>query len=180
MMNNDSALQLSNVLNQECTRSQVHCQSKKRALEIISELAAKQLSLPPQVVFEAILTREKMGSTGIGNGIAIPHGKLEEDTLRAVGVFVQLETPIASTRSTISLSTCSFALLVPADQTKLTCIRSPWWPNGWRTKRFVVAFARRRAMKSCMRSSPKQEAAMTHNGSRTLSFIVLRRNGTWY
>lgn len=58
MMNNDSALQLSNVLNQECTRSQVHCQSKKRALEIISELAAKQLSLPPQVVFEAILTRE--------------------------------------------------------------------------------------------------------------------------
>ena len=83
MMNNDSALQLSNVLNQECTRSQVHCQSKKRALEIISELAAKQLSLPPQVVFEAILTREKMGSTGIGNGIAIPHGKLEEDTLRA-------------------------------------------------------------------------------------------------
>ncbi len=40
-------------------------------------------------VFEAILTREKMGSTGIGNGIAIPHGKLEEDTLRAVGVFVQ-------------------------------------------------------------------------------------------
>jgi PTS system nitrogen regulatory IIA component len=106
MMNNDSALQLSNVLNQECTRSQVHCQSKKRALEIISELAAKQLSLPPQVVFEAILTREKMGSTGIGNGIAIPHGKLEEDTLRAVGVFVQLETPSPSTRSTISLSTC--------------------------------------------------------------------------
>ena len=105
MMNNDSALQLSNVLNGNVPVA-VHCQSKKRALEIISELAAKQLSLPPQVVFEAILTREKMGSTGIGNGIAIPHGKLEEDTLRAVGVFVQLETPSPSTRSTISLSTC--------------------------------------------------------------------------
>ncbi len=38
---------------------------QKRALEIISELAAKQLSLPPQVVFEAILTREKMGSTAV-------------------------------------------------------------------------------------------------------------------
>ena len=70
MTNNDTTLQLSSVLNRECTRSRVHCQSKKRALEIISELAAKQLSLPPQVVFEAILTREKMGSTGIGNGIA--------------------------------------------------------------------------------------------------------------
>lgn len=45
MINNDSALQLSNVLNQECTRSQVHCQSKKRALEIISELAAKAARL---------------------------------------------------------------------------------------------------------------------------------------
>ncbi len=59
MTNNDTTLQLSSVLNRECTRSRVHCQSKKRALEIISELAAKQLSLPPQVVFEAILTREK-------------------------------------------------------------------------------------------------------------------------
>ncbi len=180
MMNNDSALQLSNVLNQECTRSQVHCQSKKRALEIISELAAKQLSLPPQVVFEAILTREKMGSTGIGNGIAIPHGKLEEDTLRAVGVFVQLETPIAFDAIDNQPVDLLFALLVPADQTKTHLHTLSWWPNGWRTKRFVVACARRRAMKSCMRSSPKQEAAMTHNGSRTLSFIVLRRNGTWY
>ena len=118
MINNDSALQLSNVLNQDCTRSGVHCQSKKRALEIISELAAKQLGLPPQIVFEAILTREKMGSTGIGNGIAIPHGKLEEDTLRAVGVFVQLETPIAFDAIDNQPVDLLFALLVPADQTK--------------------------------------------------------------
>ena len=117
MTNNDTTLQLSSVLNRECTRSRVPCQSKKRALEIISELAAKQLSLPPQVVFEAILTREKMGSTGIGNGIAIPHGKLEEDTLRAVGVFVQLETPIAFDAIDNQPVDLLFAL-VPADQTK--------------------------------------------------------------
>ena len=112
MTNNNTTLQLSSVLNRECTRSRVHCQSKKRALEIISELAA------PQVVFEAILTREKMGSTGIGNGIAIPHGKLEEDTLRAVGVFVQLETPIAFDAIDNQPVDLLFALLVPADQTK--------------------------------------------------------------
>ena len=63
MTNNDTTLQLSSVLNQECTRSGVHCQSKKRALEIISELAAKQLSLPPQVVFEAILTRSDQNAS---------------------------------------------------------------------------------------------------------------------
>ncbi len=41
MINNDTTLQLSSVLNQECTRSGVHCQSKKRALEIISETGGK-------------------------------------------------------------------------------------------------------------------------------------------
>ena len=60
----------------------------------------------------------KQGSTGIGNGIAIPHGKLEEDTLRAVGVFVQLETPIAFDAIDNQPVDLLFALLVPADQTK--------------------------------------------------------------
>lgn len=118
MINNDSALQLSQVLSLQCTRQGVHCQSKKRVLEIISELAAKQLNLSPQVVFEVILTREKMGATGIGGGVAIPHGKLEEDMPRAVGVFVQLETPVAFDAIDNQQVDLLFALLVPASQTK--------------------------------------------------------------
>lgn len=106
MMNNDSALQLSNVLNQECTRSQVHCQSKKRALEIISELAAKQLSLPPQVVFEAILTREKNGQYRDRQWYCHSPRKTGRGYAACCRRFVQLETPSPSTRSTISLSTC--------------------------------------------------------------------------
>lgn len=180
MMNNDSALQLSNVLNQECTRSAVHCQSKKRALEIISELAAKQLGLPPQVVFEAILTREKMGSTGIGNGIAIPHGKLEEDTLRAVGVFVQLETPIAFDAIDNQPVDLLFALLVPADQTKPICIRCRWSQNVWPIKPFAVDCARPKVMKSSIKLSLKQKAIrMMHNQEMAFTSVVLRRNGTW-
>ncbi len=93
MTNNDTTLQLSSVLNRNVREAASTARAKTR-LEIISELAAKQQP-GASGGFEAILTREKMGSTGIGNGIAIPHGKLEEDTLRAVGVFVQLETPIA-------------------------------------------------------------------------------------
>ncbi|NJD85116.1 PTS IIA-like nitrogen regulatory protein PtsN [Candidatus Erwinia dacicola] len=116
MMNND--LKLGSVLSVACTRNGVHCQSKKRALEIVSELAAKQLSLPHQTIFEAILTRERMGSTGIGNGIAIPHGKLEEDTLRAVGVFICLDQPIAFDAIDNQPVDLLFALLVPADQCK--------------------------------------------------------------
>jgi len=117
-MNNDLTLELGTVLTPDCTRSGVHCQSKKRALEIISELAAKQLNLPHQTLFEAILTRERMGSTGIGNGIAIPHGKLEEDTLRAVGVFISLDQPIAFDAVDNQPVDLLFALLVPADQCK--------------------------------------------------------------
>lgn len=115
---NNEYMQLSSVLNIECTKSSVHCTSKKRALEIISELAAKQLNLPSQVVFDAVLTRERMGSTGIGNGIAIPHGKLEEDTLRAVGVFIRLDQPIAFDAIDNQPVDLLFALLVPADQCK--------------------------------------------------------------
>ncbi|MTD27893.1 PTS IIA-like nitrogen regulatory protein PtsN [Erwinia sorbitola] len=118
MMNNDLKLELGSVLSVSCTRNAVHCQSKKRALEIISELAAKQLNLPHQTIFEAILTRERMGSTGIGNGIAIPHGKLEEDTLRAVGVFIHLDQPIAFDAIDNQPVDLLFALLVPADQCK--------------------------------------------------------------
>jgi len=153
MTNNDTTLQLSTVLNQECTRAGVHCQSKKRALEIISELAAKQLSLPSQVVFEAILTREKMGSTGIGNGIAIPHGKLEEDTMRAVGVFVQLETPIAFDAIDNQPVDLLFALLVPADRVTRSCIKSSRTPKVDRMK---------------------------HNNPMASFFVVVRRNSTWY
>ncbi|MGL4771321.1 MAG: PTS IIA-like nitrogen regulatory protein PtsN, partial [Plesiomonas shigelloides] len=46
-------MQLSSVLSLDCTRSAVHCSSKKRALEIISELAASRLTVAPQTLFEA-------------------------------------------------------------------------------------------------------------------------------
>lgn len=118
-MNNDSIMQLSAVLRQECTRNAVSCQSKKRALEIISELAAAQLNLPSQIIFEAILARERMGSTGIGNGIAIPHGKLDNnDTLSAVGVFIHLDHPVAFDAIDNQPVDLLFALLVPTEQCK--------------------------------------------------------------
>lgn len=181
MTNNDTTLQLSSVLNRECTRSRVHCQSKKRALEIISELAAKQLSLPPQVVFEAILTREKMGSTGIGNGIAIPHGKLEEDTLRAVGVFVQLETPIAF--DAIETNRWTYFLPCWCRQTKLkrTCILCRWWRNVWRTKPSAAVYAQPRAMKSCIKSLRIPKVLRMKRSYSVMSLLdVVRRNSTWY
>ncbi|WP_045959811.1 PTS IIA-like nitrogen regulatory protein PtsN [Xenorhabdus poinarii] len=116
-MNNETDLPLSSVLSPECTRHNVLCSSKKRALEIISELASKQLGVSENSVFEAILSREKVGTTGIGNGIAIPHGKLDkESSANAVGVFLHLEHPITFDAIDNQPVDLLFALLVPSDQ----------------------------------------------------------------
>ncbi|WP_170324311.1 PTS IIA-like nitrogen regulatory protein PtsN [Budvicia diplopodorum] len=115
-MNSQSNMHLSSILKLESTRSAVHCTSKKRALEIVSELAASQLNIPTAVVFEAILNRERMGSTGIGAGIAIPHGKLTEDTTRAIGVFICLEHPVNFDAVDNQPVDILFALLVPAEE----------------------------------------------------------------
>lgn len=95
--------------------SGVYCQSKKCVLEIISELVVKQFSLFFQVVFEVILICEKMGSIGIGNGIVILYGKLEEDILCVVGVFVQFEMLIVFDVIDNQLVDFFFVLLVFVD-----------------------------------------------------------------
>jgi nitrogen PTS system EIIA component len=67
--------------------------TKKQLLEAIAEHAGPLTGLAPRLVFDSLLQRERLGSTGIGNGIAIPHGKFEGLT-RLVGLFARLEKPI--------------------------------------------------------------------------------------
>lgn len=69
------------MLRKDCTKSAVLFNSKKRILEYIAELANhSQPQLSEATVFEALMAREKLGSTGIGGGIAIPHGKMKDIT----------------------------------------------------------------------------------------------------
>ncbi|MBX3530274.1 MAG: PTS IIA-like nitrogen regulatory protein PtsN [Rhizobiaceae bacterium] len=67
--------------------------SKKQLLQLMAEKAAAATGLPEREVFDTILQRERLGSTGVGNGIAIPHGKLP-GIRKITGVFARLETPI--------------------------------------------------------------------------------------
>ncbi|WP_087016681.1 PTS IIA-like nitrogen regulatory protein PtsN [Thaumasiovibrio subtropicus] len=110
-------MQLSSVLSPDCTKSAVPCSSKKRALEIISEVAATQLDLSPQQLFDCMLSREKLGSTGIGNGIAIPHGRINNSE-QAVGVLIQCEEPVQFDAIDNQPVDLLFALLVPDQQCK--------------------------------------------------------------
>lgn len=66
---------------------------KKQALQELASHAARLTGLAGNAVYEALLQRERLGSTGIGEGIAIPHGKLPGLT-RIFGLVARLEKPI--------------------------------------------------------------------------------------
>jgi len=66
---------------------------KKQALQELAAKAAELSGLSERTIFEILMQREKLGSTGVGNGIAIPHGKLSKLN-KLFGVFARLERPI--------------------------------------------------------------------------------------
>ena len=67
--------------------------SKKQALQELARRAADITGQPERAIFEVLIERERLGTTGVGNGIAIPHGKLA-GLERLYGLFARLETPI--------------------------------------------------------------------------------------
>lgn len=71
----------------------VKATSKKQLLGHLAAQASKLTGLDERRILEAILERERLGSTGLGGGIAIPHAKLPQ-VQSVMGVFMQLEAPI--------------------------------------------------------------------------------------
>ena len=67
--------------------------SKKQALQELSAIAAAQTAQDERTVLDILLARERLGSTGVGAGIAIPHGKLSGLT-QLSAVFARLREPI--------------------------------------------------------------------------------------
>lgn len=67
--------------------------SKKQALQELSQRAAEITGLHERAIFDVLMERERLGTTGVGNGIAIPHGKLT-NIGRLYGLFARLERAI--------------------------------------------------------------------------------------
>ncbi|MBX3577635.1 MAG: PTS IIA-like nitrogen regulatory protein PtsN [Rhizobiaceae bacterium] len=86
-------MDLSDLIDVPAIMPALKANSKKQLLQLLSEKAASITGLPEREVFDTILQRERLGSTGVGNGIAIPHGKLA-GVSRITGVFARLETPV--------------------------------------------------------------------------------------
>jgi len=93
--------------------------SKKRLIEVLGELlASADPSLSSEAVFERLLERERLGSTGLGHGVALPHARMKEVT-EALGAFVTLREGVefgASDNGSVDLA---FALLVPEEANEM-------------------------------------------------------------
>lgn len=89
--------------------------SKKRALESVASAVANRLHCNEDAVYEGLLAREKLGSTGIGAGIAIPHCRLESANQAAILVMT-LETPIDFDSIDRMPVDIIFALIVPPNE----------------------------------------------------------------
>lgn len=95
--------------------AEVPASSKKRVLEFLSSLLADdQPHLSQQSVFESLLARERLGGTGLGHGVAIPHGRLHGNHA-TIGAFVKLHEPIDYDAIDNRPVDLVFALLVPEE-----------------------------------------------------------------
>jgi len=87
---------------------------KKQALQELARRAAPIVDLPERRVYEVLVERERLSSTGLGMGIAIPHGKLSE-LRRLHGLFARLEKPIDFAAVDDRPVDLIFVLLAPED-----------------------------------------------------------------
>ena len=86
-------MEISELITLESVEANLRASSKKQAIQELARKAAEIVGLHERAVFDVLMERERLGTTGVGNGIAIPHGKLASlDGL--YGLFARLETPI--------------------------------------------------------------------------------------
>ena|ERR1700761_1760762 len=87
-------MEIVDLLVPEAVLPSLKAQSKKQLLQELAQRAAELTGLPERRIFETLIERERLGSTGMGQGIAIPHGRLA-GLNKITGLFARLETPIA-------------------------------------------------------------------------------------
>ncbi len=86
-------MDLSSIISADHVFVDMKANSKKQLLQELATLTADKTELDERTVFETLLQREKLGSTGVGGGVAIPHGKLPGIS-GIVGLFGRLHKPI--------------------------------------------------------------------------------------
>jgi PTS system nitrogen regulatory IIA component len=111
-------MQIQELISPERVELSMPATSKKRLLERLSELMhADSPDLDENAAFQSLLDRERLGSTGIGHGVALPHGRLK-GLNRAIGAFATLEKEVEYDSIDHEPIKMVFALLVPEQATE--------------------------------------------------------------
>ncbi len=105
---------LTSLLDRRAVNGNVGVNSKRQALQVVADIAARQLGLEADDILQALLEREKLGSTGVGMGVAVPHAALP-GLDRMHGVFIRLENPVDYESIDDMPVDLIFALLAPED-----------------------------------------------------------------
>jgi PTS system nitrogen regulatory IIA component len=106
---------ISDLLSPERIRCDVQSSSKKRLLELISEeLARNTDEFSKREIFESLIARERLGSTGLGKGVAIPHGRVK-GSQHVQAAFMRLKKPLPFDAMDGEPVDLLFCLAVPED-----------------------------------------------------------------
>ena len=112
-------MQIADIITPERVVCQVQATSKKRVLETISEIIASHsdTNMHANEIFDSLFARERLGTTAIDHGVAIPHGRIKGST-DTIGAFVQLSDGIDCDAMDHQAVSLMFALLVPEESTE--------------------------------------------------------------
>lgn len=86
-------MEINDLISSETIVANLHATSKKQVLQELSRRAADLTGEHERAIFDVLMERERLGTTGVGSGIAIPHGKLQS-LERLYGLFARLEQPV--------------------------------------------------------------------------------------
>lgn len=107
---------LSEFLSPEGVVLNLHASCKREALALLSDKASQLTGTPAAQIRQALMDREQLGSTGVGRGVAIPHGKID-GVGEIVGLLAKLHQPVDFESVDDQPVDIIFVLLAPADAT---------------------------------------------------------------
>jgi len=107
---------ISALLSPECIFLNTDISSKKRLLEFISSNIADQFGLPQTAIYNNLLDRERLGSTGLGSGFAIPHARLR-NLDKTIGCFIRLNQPVKFESPDNQPVDLVFTIIIPENAT---------------------------------------------------------------
>ena len=152
------SMEISDLLTPGAVIPKLAASSKKQALQELSKMRSRLTGLNERTIFDTLLERERLGTTGVGNGIAIPHGK-PAGLDRLYGVFARLDKPIDFDSVDEQPVDLIFLLLAPesagADHLKALARISPAAAQSRDLRKAARVGFPRRPVRACWWTPPK-------------------------